>query len=73
MSRSFPTDSVGLVTPQRIKINEPLELACGQVLESHELVYETYGELNDERSNAILICHKAAHFCLNRTLKDFLQ
>ena len=57
MSRIFPPDSVGLVTPQKIKISEPLKLACGQVLESHELVYETYGELNETRTNAILICH----------------
>jgi len=32
-------------------------LACGIVLPSHQLVFETYGTLNSDRSNAILICH----------------
>ncbi len=52
-----PTDSVGFVTPQRQNFTEPLILASGRQLDSYELVYETYGELNSERSNAILICH----------------
>lgn len=49
--------SVGIVTPQRILIDEPLLLSCGETLESYELVYETYGELNASASNAILVCH----------------
>jgi homoserine O-acetyltransferase len=56
MSR-FPADSVGLVTPQREAFSEPLALACGKSLAQFELVYETYGELNANRSNAVLICH----------------
>jgi homoserine O-acetyltransferase len=32
-------------------------LACGRTLSRYELVYETYGELNANRSNAVLICH----------------
>jgi homoserine O-acetyltransferase len=32
-------------------------LACGRELSTFDLVYETYGRLNDTRSNAILICH----------------
>ncbi len=56
MSR-FPADSVGLVTPQRQAFSEPLQLACGKALNQFELVYETYGELNANRSNAVLICH----------------
>lgn len=56
MSR-FPADSVGLVTPQRQAFSEPLQLACGKALAQFELVYETYGELNANRSNAVLICH----------------
>ena len=50
-------DSVGIVTPQTAHFSEPLALACGRSLPSYELVYETYGELNAERSNAVLICH----------------
>lgn len=49
--------SAGIVTPQLARFDEPLELACGRTLASYELVYETYGRLNDERSNAVLICH----------------
>ncbi|MEZ5584208.1 MAG: hypothetical protein R3F37_16965 [Candidatus Competibacteraceae bacterium] len=36
---------------------EPLALDCGRTLDQYTLVYETYGELNGSRSNAILICH----------------
>jgi homoserine O-acetyltransferase len=49
--------SVGLVTPQTAHFDEPLNLACGRPLNSYELVYETYGTLNAEHSNAVLICH----------------
>ncbi len=57
MPDTLPDDSVGLVSPQTLEFTEPLTLACGTTLERHELVYETYGTLNDERSNAVLICH----------------
>lgn len=49
--------SVGIVTPQTLQFNEPLTLECQRVLPSFELVIETYGTLNDDKSNAILICH----------------
>ena len=54
---AVPTDSIGLVSPQTVLIEKPLTLACGIVLPSHQLVFETYGALNSDRSNAILICH----------------
>ncbi|AZL71092.1 homoserine O-acetyltransferase [Pseudomonas sichuanensis] len=57
MSTVFPEDSVGLVTPQIARFDEPLALACGRALASYELIYETYGELNSNASNAVLICH----------------
>ncbi|MDR2306218.1 MAG: homoserine O-acetyltransferase [Paucimonas sp.] len=57
MSTVFPEDSVGLVTPQIARFDEPLALACGRSLASYELIYETYGELNSNASNAVLICH----------------
>lgn len=50
-------NSVGIVTPQRMVFDEPLPLRSGRVLEQYELVYETYGTLNADKSNAILICH----------------
>ena len=57
MSSVFPDDSVGLVSPQVMTFSEPLALACGRDLNGYQLVYETYGELNAARSNAVLICH----------------
>jgi homoserine O-acetyltransferase/O-succinyltransferase len=49
--------SVGRVTPQTAHFEQPLQLASGPVLPAYELVYETYGELNAARSNAVLVCH----------------
>jgi homoserine O-acetyltransferase len=37
--------------------DEPLQLDCGQGLAPFSIAYQSYGELNAERSNAILICH----------------
>jgi homoserine O-acetyltransferase len=49
--------SVGIVTPQYVQIDKPLQLKSGASLDSYHLVYETYGQLNAARSNAVLICH----------------
>lgn len=49
--------SVGVVTPGKVAIDTPLPLACGRVLPGFELMVETYGTLNAQRSNAVLICH----------------
>jgi homoserine O-acetyltransferase len=49
--------SVGIVEPRLARFDEPLALACGRSLPGFELVYETYGELNAQRSNAVLVCH----------------
>ncbi|MFH7042000.1 homoserine O-acetyltransferase [Paucibacter sp. JuS9] len=49
--------SVGFVQPQRMQFDEPLPLRSGAQLRQYELHYETYGQLNAERSNAILVCH----------------
>jgi homoserine O-acetyltransferase len=57
MPETLPADSVGLVTPQTLTFTEPLVLASGKTLATYELVYETYGELNASKSNAVLICH----------------
>ena len=57
MSSVFPEDSVGLVEPRIATFSEPLALACGRELADYQLIYETYGQLNAARSNAVLICH----------------
>ncbi len=57
MPNAIPEDSVGIVEPQIARFDTPLELTCGRTLDSYELIYETYGTLNADRSNAILICH----------------
>jgi len=51
------TYSVGVVTPQVARFAAPLSLRCGASLREYELVYETYGTLNADRSNAVLVCH----------------
>ena len=57
-----------IVTPQTQHFAEPLPLKSGAVLPAYELVYETYGQLNAERSNAVLVCHalNASHHVAGR-------
>lgn len=50
-------NSIGLVTPQTLQVTTPLEMVSGATLPQYDLVYETYGTLNDDASNAVLICH----------------
>jgi len=50
-------NSVGLVQPQRFHFDQPLTLRSGKALPGYELMVETYGELNADKSNAVLICH----------------
>ncbi len=51
--------SVGIVQRQTFTFaeKEPMRLDSGEMLGPVTLAYETYGRLNAERSNAILICH----------------
>jgi homoserine O-acetyltransferase len=51
------TVSVGVVTPQKMQFDQPLPLRSGAQLPAYELAYETYGQLNAQRSNAVLVCH----------------
>ncbi len=50
-------NSLGPVTPQSRHFADPLPLQSGASLRDYTLVYETYGTLNAERSNAVLVCH----------------
>jgi len=51
------SSSVGIVTAHRATFEQPLTFKSGAVLPRYELMYETYGTLNADKSNAILICH----------------
>ncbi|MAK56072.1 MAG: homoserine O-acetyltransferase [Pusillimonas sp.] len=53
----LPPGSVGIVSPEYISFDEPLALASGQTLPQYTLAVETYGTLNNDRSNAVLVCH----------------
>ena len=57
MPSQLPDDSVGLVTPQTLHFAAPLTLESGSVLPKYDLVIETYGTLNTNKDNAVLICH----------------
>jgi len=52
--------SIGIVTSETVKFDNKLHLKSGAILDGYELVYETYGELNKDKSNAVLICHALA-------------
>ena len=49
--------SVGIVETKTFAIKDDLKLSSGKVLSNVELAYETYGDLNSAKSNAILVCH----------------
>ncbi|WP_442781544.1 homoserine O-succinyltransferase MetX [Collimonas fungivorans] len=49
--------SLGIVAPQSMHFATPLQLQSGALLADYTLVYETYGSLNADKSNAVLVCH----------------
>jgi len=49
--------SVGPVRPQTVHFDVPLPMQSGATLTGYDLVYETYGRLSEQRSNAVLVCH----------------
>src|SRR5512134_1209463 len=49
--------SVGAAQAQNARFSEPLRLRGGAELADFEIAYETYGRLNEARSNAVLVCH----------------
>jgi homoserine O-acetyltransferase/O-succinyltransferase len=51
------TNSIGIVSAQTAHFSEPLTLKSGAVLPQFHLVYETYGTLNADKTNAVIICH----------------
>ena len=57
MAADIPSNSVGLVKPLSQRFDTSIMLQSGAKLPGFELVYETYGKLNEECSNAVLVCH----------------
>ena len=51
------SESLGIVSAQSAQFESPLTFKSGFVLPRYELVYETYGTLNSDKSNAVLVCH----------------
>ena len=49
--------SVGIVSAREAHFEVPLRLSSGAILPRYQLVYETYGTLNERKDNAILVCH----------------
>jgi homoserine O-acetyltransferase len=49
--------SVGAVQAQKAHFDAPIQLKSGAELPAFDIAYETYGELNQARSNAVLVCH----------------
>ena len=46
-----------IATPSSMHFEDALPLQGGASIHHYDLAYETYGELNAERSNAVLVCH----------------
>lgn len=46
-----------IATPQTMHFPDALPLQSGKHIRDYTLAYETYGTLNADRSNAILVCH----------------
>jgi homoserine O-acetyltransferase len=57
MNAPHDPSSVGAATAQKAQFDQPLRLRGGAELPSYEIAYETYGTLNETRSNAVLVCH----------------
>ncbi|WP_200762467.1 homoserine O-acetyltransferase MetX [Nitrosophilus alvini] len=45
------------ITTKKIKFTNPLYLESGRILEPYEIVFETYGELNEKKDNVVVVCH----------------
>jgi homoserine O-acetyltransferase len=57
MNAPYDPSSVGAASAQKAQFAEPLRLRGGAELADFEIAYETYGRLNEARSNAVLVCH----------------
>ena len=51
------TDPILIAQAQSMHFAEPLQLQSGASIRDYSLTFETYGSLNAQRSNAVLVCH----------------
>ena len=42
---------------KKLEVSKPLKLDCGKTISNFPLAYETYGKLNENKDNAILVFH----------------
>ena len=61
-----------IATPQSMHFEAPLALQSGASIRAYDLSYETYGTLNADKANAVLICHalNASHHVAGVYLDD---
>ena len=45
------------ITTKTARFENPLYLESGRLLETYEIKYETYGEMNEDKSNIIIVTH----------------
>jgi homoserine O-acetyltransferase len=57
VSREDSMSSIGIVTPQAYHFSDALQLQSGATISDYRLMVETYGTLNVDKSNAVLVCH----------------
>ena len=52
----------------KIKIKEDLSLDSGKILNDYEIAFKTFGKLNKDKTNAILVCHALTgdQFCTGK-------
>jgi homoserine O-acetyltransferase/O-succinyltransferase len=46
-----------IAQPQSLRFDDPLLLQSGKSIRAYDLTFETYGTLNVDKSNAVLVCH----------------
>ena len=49
--------NIKLENIKKIKVTKPLKLDCGKTINNFPLAYETYGKLNENKDNAVLVFH----------------